>query len=413
MASRSDVQRQLSQLVSMINAQGFEYKDVMPDEMRVHFQETVALKEAHAYIKEIEGREKKLQASNASLQTQLEVKQAEIDDQPEEFKALKVDLQQSQHRIDYYKKLANHHETGAERCQCKLTEAYRAQRIANYDAKKIERLERDLAERDADVQKLLQKTCTMTAIYETEREADLRLTKEKDVIIDGLTTRIKQIETEKIKVDENSEQIAETCNSLIEDLEQESLTVAEVVNFKSIKLFEMRESHDQLSSAVASKLAPLNHLYDHICGIMKIYRSIFQCLSNPHTYVVPRIPQSLDDMLDAANDQLYVYQQISDNFHNQPVQKYGLAQQKVFQQVDGIAKAAARTCTSMEDIKGDISDLLDQLRNKPGTWLATNSQFDSVTSTPFRISASPQRSISTLISFTKHFSTSSSSTASS
>jgi hypothetical protein len=400
MTSRGNISRQLSQIASVIHAQGLTFEDVMPGEMRVHFRDMVALQEARAYIKEIEGREAELQASNADLLSQLAAKQAVIDDQPGEFKALKVDLQQSQRHIDYYKGIANHQEARADRCQRKMEEACKASSIAAADAGKIERLECDLAERQITVHKLLQENCAMRDTHESEHEKTLELIEEKDAIIVALTDRINQIEAEQLMAHEDSDEFNDTCYSLIDDIEQEVTTAAEVVNFKSIKLFELRESHDQLCSAVASELAPLIRLYDHVYGIMEAFREIFRCLSNPHTRAVPRIPQSLDGMLDAANDQLYAYQRVSDEIHTQPlVQKYSLAQQAVVHQVDDIAKAAAHTCTGLEDFKEDISSFLDRLRNGPDTWLTIDARLGSASS----------RSRISIMSLTKRFSTGSAS----
>jgi hypothetical protein len=74
-------------------------------------------------------------------------------------------------------------------------------------------------------------------------------------------------------------------------------------------------------------------------------------------------------MLDAANDQLYAYQRVSDDIHTQLlVHQYGLAQKKVIQQVDEIANAAAHICTGVEDFKEDISSFLDLLHKYPDTW---------------------------------------------
>jgi hypothetical protein len=410
MLSRSDIQRQISQIVSTVNAQGLKFEDVIPDEMRIHFQEMVALKEAHAYIKEMEVREKELETSNAGLLTQLETKQAEIDEQPEELRALKVDLQQSRNHIKYYQGLADYHEASAERSQRKLTEACRAQKIAANDADKIEALERNVAERDIVIYKLVKENRAMVETHEAEHEENLAVIGEKDAVIFALTNRVNQTEAEKIMADENSEQVADTCNSLVENIEQEAMTAAEVVNSKSIKLFEMRESHDRLCSAIASELTPLNRLYDHIYGIMKVYRSIFQGLLDPRTHVVPHIPQSLDSMLDAANDELYAYQQVSDEIHSQSlVQKHDSAHQKVVQQVDNIAKAAARTCTNVEELRDDVSKFLDRLRNNPDTRLNTKPQCGSAALSPVEFGHSPRSGISSLVSFTKRFSTSSSS----
>jgi hypothetical protein len=411
MTSRSDISRQLSQLVAVINAQGIKFEDVMPEEMQAHFQEMLALKEARAYIKEVEGREKELQASNASLLVQLEAKQAEIDDQPEEFKALKVDLQQSQRQIELYKDLADHHEARAERYQCRMEEACKAQTTALVEAEKIERLERQLSDCGASVPKLLQENRALRETHEKEHAADLNLIGEKDAMILTLINRVSQLKAIQLMADVESNQFNDQCYSLIDEIGQEASTAAEVVNFKSVKLFELQESHDQLCSAVASELAPLTRLYDHVFSVMEEFKEIFRSLSDPQTRIIPYIPRSLNGMLDAANDELLAYQRISDGIHNEPLtQKYSLAQQKIIQHVDEIAKAAAHICTGVEDFKEDISSFLDLLHKYPATWATAKVQLGDVVSNPVRISVSSRSSISSFMSLTKRFSASSTST---
>jgi phage-related minor tail protein len=411
MTSRGDISRQLSQLVAVINTQDFRFEDVMPDGMQIHFQEIVALKEARVYIKEVECREKELQASNASLLTQLEAKQAEIDDQPEEFKALVVDLQQSQRQIELYKGLADHHEARAERYQRRMEVACKAQTTALAEADKVERLERQLTDYGNSVHKLLQENCTLRDTHQTEHAKHLDIIEQKDAMIVTLINRVSQLEAEQLMADEDSNEFNDQCYLLVDEIEQEATIAAEVVNSKSVKLFELQQSHDQLCSAVASELAPLIQLYDHVCSIMEAFREIFRCLSDPHTRGVPQIPRSLDGMLDAANDQLFAYQRVSDDIHTQPlVQKYSLAQQMVIQQVDEIAKAAAHTCMGVEDFKEDISSFLDLLHKHPATWATAKGQLGTTASIPVRISTSSRSSMSSFMSLTKRFSASSAST---
>jgi hypothetical protein len=360
----------------------------------------LAIQDARAYIKEMELRETDLVTSNASLRTQLTEKQTELDDQQKEFKALETDLQQSQNAIEFYQNLAKYHETIAERAERKLTEACRAQKNAADDADKIQNLERAVAERDIVISKLIQQNCTIIETHETEHEENLALLASKDTAILTLTNRVNQVEAEKMLVDADSSQVADTCNSLIDTIEQESATAAEALNSKSIRLFELRDSNDQFCAAVASELKPLSRLYEHIEGVVKIYGDIFKGLADMRTGAVPHMPQELDGVLDAANDALYAYQKVADGIHAQRLaNKYDVGQEKVVRQVDGIAKAAARTCTSVEEFRDNVDGMLKHLRISSDTWLAISSQADS--------RHSSRSSISSLMSFTKRFSTSS------
>jgi DNA repair exonuclease SbcCD ATPase subunit len=399
MASRGDIQRQLAQLMGDIKVQGFKFEDVMPDEMLVHFQDMVALKEARAYIKEVESREKELSESNDRLLAQLQAKQAEIDDQPAEFKALQVDLQQSRNEITFQKELAEHERNRAKRCQAKLTEACKVQFAAAEDARRIQRLEQELVSCIAARDTLLREHRVAEDLHEAQHEENLKLIDEQYEKLVGLTTHVSQLEEEKFQAVEISEQVGDTYDSLINDIEKESSTAAEVVNAKSVQLFDQRLLNDQLYSAIASELAPLTRFFDDTLKILSIYQSVFQDLTSPGFV---ELPQTLDKLLDSANDQLYAYQYLTASLEIQNlVQKHGPAQQEVVRQVDGMANVAARMYTSLDTLKEDISGFFTRLRKERIVG------YGSLGLAPTYRSVAPRSSISSLTSLAKRLSMSS------
>lgn len=402
MSGRGDIQKQLLQVISIINAQGYDLEDVMPDEMRDYFQDMTALKEARTYIKDIESREKELQAKNASLLMELKSKQAKIDEQPLEFKAMNVDLQQSQHQIDYYKGLADNAQIRAERYQRKFAEAFKLQTTADDDARKIQRLERDLIDREAAIYKLIVENRATTDLYEAQHEEHLRIIEEKNHKITAMINHYNQLEAETAEAIEDHVKVSEVHDSLIDTLEQDSMTTVEAFNLNSAKLLNRLDLSDQVHSTIASELALLHSFYEHTFSILDIYQFIFQNLSDPTSRIIPSIPKSLDEIMDAANDKLYSWQHVSADLH-----AHNSVQGEVLCQVDDMVNVAARIYTSLESIKDFVSGFLDRLRSDPDALTTTKGLVggnSKVFSTPVQDSISSRSSISSFASFAKRFS---------
>ncbi|KAF2034040.1 hypothetical protein EK21DRAFT_57209 [Setomelanomma holmii] len=406
MTGRGNIQKQLSHVLSLINAEGYNLEEVMPQEMQDHFTDMAALKEAKAYIKEIEAREKQLQAENADLSAKLSLKQAEIDDQPEEFKALQVDLAQAQRHIDYYKKLADDAQDHAERYERKMREAVKGQATADDEGRKIQRLERELADYAAATFKLLEQNRAMAEHRDTQQEREQAFIDEKNAQIADLINHANMLEVEKLEAVELSEKVSETYDSLIQNLEEETLTAAEVLNRHSVSLIEMVKSNDQLYSAVASEMAPLKSFFDHAYNTMAIYQEVFQSLADPNCGSIESLPQALDLTLDAANEDILRFQLIS-----VALQDDGTAQEKVRGQVSDLAQIAARMYITLEGIKDDISDFLNRLQSDANAWLSLKGLDTTphaglsrcATPTP-SIASSTRSSVSSFMSMAKHLS---------
>jgi chromosome segregation ATPase len=250
MSSRDELQMQLSQVLSTVESQGYKMEDVIPEEMQDHFQDMTALKEARQYIKDADAREKDLQVEINDLLAKLEVKQAEIDDQPEEFKALVVDLQQEKRSVDYYKGLADDSQARAERYQRKLADAAKQQTATDEANQTIQRLRAELEDQRAITVKLSQEYRTNDKIA----EAKDALIAEKEVNMTTILTYTHQLEKEKLQLEQDivelkemfkhekrtleaamvdTEQVSAACENLIETLEQETHSVTNAVNRKS------------------------------------------------------------------------------------------------------------------------------------------------------------------------------------
>jgi hypothetical protein len=399
MAALGDVKRQLSNLMVIIKTQGFKLEDAMPEEMQDHFQDMASLVDARAYIKDMEAKESDLQATNARLRAQLEAKQTEIDDHLGEFKALKVDLQQSERRIDYYKVIADHEQSRAGILERRLAETTRLQPGANDDARTIQRLEQALADHEAMAFKLVEENRRLTDQYEAQHEETLKLIAEKEDAVFALRNYANKLEVEKLQVDKDSEHMNDTLNSIIDTLEQQTHSAAEVANSKTVMFYSQRDFNDKLFSTIVSELTPLNRFYDHVTEILAVYQSIIKDLSNPRSGAV-HFPQCLDTLLDSAHEQLCAYQQISANLRSEyDLQQCGLAQEAVVSQVYGIAKGAVRLYANLDACKADMTGFLEQLRNQPNAWGKSNDGLF----TPTQSIASSRTSMSSFVSFTKRF----------
>jgi hypothetical protein len=400
MASLGDVKRQLSVLMDSIKAQGFKFEDAMPEEMQDHFQEMAALAEARTYITDMEARQKDLQAVNVDLQAQLQAKQAEVNDQPTEFKALKVDLQQAGRHVDYWKDMLEHEERRANSFERKLAEAVRLQSVADEDARKISRLEIQVKDCEAMAFKLLEENRRLTDQYEAEHNKTLKLIEEKEDTATALRNYATKLEADAVQVDEHSEQVEDTLGSIIDTLEQQTQSAAEVANAKSAMFYSQRDFNDKLFSTLASELAPLGRFYDQVTGILGVYQTVIKNFADPRSRTV-YLPETLDSLLGDANDQLFVYQEVCNSLRNDPdIQRYGLAQEVVVARVGAIADAAARLSTNLHVFKADMSDYIERLSNNS----CLCSRYDSGLLTPKQSVASSRSSVFSFASFTNRFS---------
>lgn len=372
MSSRGDVQKQLTRILGVINAENYKLEDVLPEELQDHFQDMTAFKEAQVYIKDAEAREKDLQAENNNLLTQLKAKQDEIDDQPEAFKSLKVDLQQAQRQIELHMKISEDSQERAERYQRKLLDLKEHQIASDEDSLKIKRLQADLDHQQAANLELSQDNRNMSAHHDKLMEAKhnkianlevyvVQLEKEKrehEVEITALTLHFV---TEKLELEEAamaSEQVTEACEMLIDDLQRETTSATDHVNRRAV-------SHDMLYSGITAQITPLNHFYEHAFGALDIYQSIFHNLADLNTPIYTSLPKSLDTVLDKAADDLDNFAAVADM-----IKSGSDIQDRIRLQLDAMAGFAARVYNKLDAIKEDVEGILFRLRNDPNTALA-------------------------------------------
>jgi chromosome segregation ATPase len=318
MPSHGEIPKQPSQVL-----------DVVPEEMQNHFQEMSALRE--------------------------------------EFKALRVDLQQAQRRVDLYKGLADDSQTRAERYQRKLADAAKQQTATDEANETIERLQAELEDQQAITIKLSQEYCANNKIAE-QKDAIIA---EKEVVIATIVAYTHQLEKEKLQLEQDKvalkntfeqetdklkaamadgEQVSAACESLIETLEQETHSATNAVNRNSL-----------VNDAFMEQIAPLNRFYNHIYSVLSTYKGLFQKLSDPNFRIGANLSKSLDFGLDAALKELNSFQAVA------KVSGDGLAQGRVCMQVDNMAKTAGNMYVCLEDIRDNVLGFMSRLRNDPGS----------------------------------------------
>lgn len=360
MSTLGDMQKQLSQIIEESKSKGYKIEDVIPENMWNHFSEMSELIAAREYIHEIQAREQNLQADNNVLRAKLKEKETEINDQPAEFKALKIDLQQAHRQIDYYRDLSEDSRRRAQRYQRDLSLAVRDQVAFNEVIAKIEHLQNELGQHQSTIQQLQIENERAAETFTYLRAQDARLIAVNEAQVAAISSHASQIENE-------NEQFNETLTALIDNLESEISSAAVLINDKAALLRQTEILHN----AIFSEVAPLNRLFSRALKMLQIYQSLFQSLSDPYASGIASLPLELDPLMEGAMQDLYVYNEV----HGTMCQGSGLAGEQVRTQLNGISKSASNMLESLHSIKGDVANFLARLKKEPGTWAATKAKF--------------------------------------
>ncbi|KAF1829483.1 hypothetical protein BDW02DRAFT_573936 [Decorospora gaudefroyi] len=349
MSSLGDMQRQVSQVLGEAKAQGYKIEDVISEEMQDHFQVMAELKTAREYIREAESREQDLRVENASLFNKLKEKETEIEDQPAEFKALKVDLQQAHRSIDCYKLLADDSQRRAERYQHKLAVAIKDQVDSDALRTKVDRLQTELEQHQTTILRLQD---------ENRKTAEM---------FDSLQTKLVAVQAQASVVESESEEFSETFAALIDTLERENSSVAASLNNKTMLL----QKTETLYNMVASEVTPLNSFCNRAVQMLRIYQGLFQHLSDTRAMDIADLPQKLDDLIAGAVVDLHLYEGIHDTLSGPG----GVAEEKVRMELNGIFTSAGEMLGSFNRIKADVVTFLERLHSEPTTWFAMRAKF--------------------------------------
>lgn len=360
MATLGDMKKQLSDIVANVKTKGYQIEDAIPDELRDHFKELSELKAAREYIREIQDREQDLQTHNNVLRAKIKEKEAEIDDQPAEFKALKVDLQQAHRQIEYYRELAEDSRRRAERYERELSLAVTDQAASDEVIARAERLQKELE----------QLRCTILQLQaENERAAETftSLRAHDAAIIAANEAKFATILSHTSEVENESEQFSETFTTLVHNLESEVLSASASLNDKAALV----QKTETLYNAIVSEAAPLDRFFSRAFRILNIYQILFQSLSDPNRSGTSSLPLELDPLMEGARQDLYVYEQV----HRTMCEEPGLAEERARTHLNGISKSANEMMQSFNSIKADVAMFLTRLKKEPGTWAVMRAKF--------------------------------------
>lgn len=359
MTSQGELLKRMTTICAEAKAHGYKIQEVMPEEVQHQFHEMKELQAARDYIKEVEDRGKDLLARNKELLAKLTAKEAEHAIELEDFAALKVDLQQAQHGIDFHKEIADNATERAERYQRKLADAIEKQVTADKAGFEIDRLQAALHDQQVAYLSLVKENAKASELADQQRKQYQNMLDEKDKQIAALMCHAKSIETE-------SDQFSETLTALIDAIESEHSSATAAVNDKTTLLCQT----EKVYSAIVSEITPLRNFYDRTFAILSFYQSLLRKLSDPFDDSIKELPDSLNALMSGAADSLYIYEQV-----HQTLQTGNIAEEQVRVQLEGIAGNAGRVYKSLDCIKGDVAGFLSRLRREPDTWWEMKGKF--------------------------------------
>jgi hypothetical protein len=363
MANLEDIKQRLSHIFSDAQTQGYKIGDIMSSELQEHLSQKKELDAAHEEHRQMKSREKTLQAANDALQTLLREKEDELDNQPENFKAFKVDLKQAQRQIDYYKGLAEDSQRRADRYQQILTQATKDQLVISEVVAKNKQLQHELVRYELTIRKLQEDNERAAENFARMRDEDKKAMAANDTKLAEMLSHASQIETE-------SEAFSDVFSNLIDTLEIENVTAASLLNDKGALLRKM----ELLYNVVVSEVTPLKRFFSRAFDVLRVYQKLFQTLSDPYATSIGSLPRDLDALMKGAGEDLHAYHEI----HKILSGVGGVTEDQVRTELNGMSKTADGMLTSFCFIKRDVENFLARLRTEPGTWLAMKAKFGGI-----------------------------------
>ncbi|KAF2124655.1 hypothetical protein P153DRAFT_349752 [Dothidotthia symphoricarpi CBS 119687] len=356
MIAQGDLQEQLSKILAAANSAGLKFEDVIPDEMADYFQGMTQLKAAQDYIKDLEFQQTQLSAENSKLTAKLKAAEEEIENQPEEFKEMKVELQQANRQADCWQKCYEDALTRVETYQRQLQERLQPRFAVDDDSvKKIERLKHELDQQKAINAKLVQENQVASALFEALQPQYAREVEEKDVELRRVVKELDESQATIAAIESENEQVSDTCNVIIEFLESENENAAKAIQHHSTNARDA----NRLCSVIRSEITPLNTFFSYALAILDTYRSVFQALAAPYAHTFPAT-STLDKDLDAAADHLEFYRVM-----HQATQIEGEVDDSVRTQVNEVAGKAGEMYLSLDRMKVDVEKIMEMRRRHP------------------------------------------------
>ncbi|KZM24721.1 uncharacterized protein EKO05_0007072 [Ascochyta rabiei] len=364
MAGRGEYQKQIAALIAAAKAKNLKLEDTLPEETLKHFGDMTELKAARELIKELDDREKQLQAANETLTKKLNKKQEEIDDLPGDFKALEVELHQAQRQIALHKTMSEDSRQRTERYQRQLKEIADKQQADASAAEKIERLQAQVEDQQTIIAKLLEENQAAEAVSAQLRESDLKALAQKDKQLaqrdEELTEKDELLAKLDKELDDACSLMSCDTEALVSDPPEDPLTVQQE-NVEKSKFSTHREA--QFSAAIISEMKPLNRFYKAVFQIVNAFAMIFQATS---TKDIPSL-SCVGTQLDAAQVALGDYIDIK-NMMRASMEELGaddMDQIALLHELDVLATSATNSQINLEVVHMGFWNFLNQLSDDP------------------------------------------------
>lgn len=409
MVDRGEFQKNMAAFMAVAKAKDLKFEEFLPEEILEHFQEMTELTTAREYIKELEDREKKLQAANETLTNDLDKKQTEIDNLPTEYQALKVDLQQAQRQIALYKETSEDAQGRVERYRCQLNNIVGRQQTDTAAAGKIEQLQTQVENQQAVINKLMIDNRKSETIFEQLRESDTKAIEqkdkqlakkkkelaEKDKLLAELYLQVQEAYHSKAVFDDadsvyfDNTDDAETLvdelqNDILEmqqqniNLLQQNLALAEHNRAledqntvlqeqlrhmsQSIESTSVKDYTTQLSAAAVSETKSLNRFYEALYEVLAAFAKTFQASSQGDIPSLSHLIRQLDAAHDALDDFCTAKKVRASTGESGEVDEDQMALRK---ELDSMAASAAESIISIEILHSGLWSFIQQLSDDP------------------------------------------------
>lgn len=398
MVDRNGYQKQLAALVAVANAHNLRFDEILPNDLKAHVLETDELKRARKYIKELEEREKTLQAENDHLKKELSEKQMAIDNLPTEHEARKIELHQTQRQVEMYKTNSENSSKRADHYRKQLHDIVEQKQAAASAAEKIQNLNIQIEEQQAVIDKLVDDNRKSEVMSEYLRESDLKTLKrkdkqlaKKDKMLAELRQQVKDAQSCHATSGDQWTDDTDDTKTLVGDMAEDSLVLQEQnidllqqnlalahdnqaltdqYVMAKIQISEMKAAYDcsvaqhcksQLFAAAVSEIKTMNRFYTAAFAVLNNFATAFHATEADFpsaTY--------MSDQLNAAQDALAGYVSVKQIVRavtdGLPTDADQVA---LYAELDSLGASAADSMSSLEVLSTGFWRFLNQLSDDP------------------------------------------------
>ncbi|PSN74276.1 hypothetical protein BS50DRAFT_642524 [Corynespora cassiicola Philippines] len=318
------------------------------------------INQANKYIKECEERERLLLEEKRSLVQQLHEAQEALKNVPEDHKALMVDLKQSKHEIEFYRKLMKENEQKAnDYCRrwkeavSKLGEAQEAVQAAH----RTEQLNQDAREA---VSKLMEENrIVRTLVDEVEKSKSLELASQRQEN-DQLRDSLHQSKLRNEELEQHNTVLEETYNGLVEKLEDDNIDNSASIN----RMGQYLSTVDKYEAAVWSEFLPLMNFVFNCNNIFIDLHAVFKSLFDNSSEIVIDFPKTLEEAIKDANEDINKYAVVS-----QALDNGGHKRDRIRIGMQDMAHTEVEMLKTMIGVKKDLEEFLKSMRKTPELWV--------------------------------------------